>query len=501
MPTRHLLYLDASAMHCYQWNQGRVRLLERFPTNEAGFSAFARHVHKHRKALFSLLVDLVEEGFQHEVLPYVRGGDRDAMLTRKGNQAFFGSPLTTVISLGREATGRRDERLLFVALTRNALVEPWLEALRAAHAPLTGVYSPPLLLDRLIQRAARSMPHCLLVTFTPGGMRQTFFESGRLRFSRLAQSLDDIPIGLEDQCAAEILKTHSYLVGQRLIPRGSPLPVHILVDHEDFNRLRPALRDSEELRYEHIPIATLAEKIGLLDRPQGSNALTLLLHWMARTTHKAQLASDAERRYYSIWKLRQAIIGSGLALFAAAMLFAGKLWFEGQDMQAEASALALRARTQSAELTTLQQALPALPVSTDILRPAVETLDALRAQDTSPHAWLGHLSATLDAHPEVMLEAVDWRYRDAAPDTRIREGTFGRARLSLPESLAADRRAMVEAARDFIADLTPGTDGSARLTRMPVELQSDRAFRSSTQDSAPPGRPEFEVEFALGMRP
>ncbi|QID18792.1 hypothetical protein G3580_14885 [Nitrogeniibacter mangrovi] len=501
MPTRYLLYLDASAMHCFHWKQGRTRLMERFPTTEAGIGGFARFVQRHRTGLFSLMVDVMEEGFQHEVLPYVRGGDRDAMLKRKGSQAFFGTPLSTAVSLGRERGGRRDERFLFVALTRQALVEPWLQALRAAHAALTGVHSPPLVLDRLMQRLASDRPRCLLVCFTPGGMRQTFFESGRLRFSRLAQSLDDIPIGLEAQCAAEILKTHSYLVGQRLIPRNAPLTVHVLVNDADFKRLRPALADTDELRFEHLPIDVLARKLNLAETPRGSNALPILLGSMMRESGATQLADPGETRYYGIWKMRQAVVGTGLALFAAAMLFAGKVWFDGQSMAQERAGLAARTAAQQRQLAALQQALPPLPVSVDALRPAVETLESLRHEDASPARWLIHLSHALDLHRDVRLEQVDWRYRDAPPDTRVAPGAAGRARLSLPASLASDRRALIETAQAFVEDLSPGTDGSARMTRMPVQLQSDQALRGSSSDEVDTTRPEFEVEFALGARP
>jgi hypothetical protein len=500
MPARLLLYLDTSAMHCFAWRQGHVRLLDRFSVNEEGIGGFSRFVQAHRSALFSMLVDLMEEGFQHEVLPHVRGPDRAAMLERKGNQAFFGSPLTTAISLGREPAGRRDERLLFVSLTRNAAIEPWLAALRVANAPLTGIFSPPLLLDRLMQRTAADKPRCLLVNFTPGGMRQTYFDGGRLRFSRLAQSLDDIPIGLEDQCAAEILKTHSYLVGQRMIPRGTPLPVHVLVDHEDYNRLHPALRDSDELRYQHVPIGQIADRIGLLDRLQGSNALPVLLHWMARDTGGTQLASPAERRYYALWKIRQAILGTGLALFAATMLYAGKIWFDTQQMQSETEMLVAQIQTQNLELAGMRQILPDGSVSLEALRPAMETLERLRAQDTSPRAWLARLADSLDAFPGVMLEQVDWRYQEPAPGTRLIDGSSGRALLSLPREMAGDRRAQQEAARDFVADLAAG-NGNVRLIRMPVELGSDQAYRSSTEDQPDLARPQFEVEFSQGNRP
>lgn len=491
MPRRELLYLDASAMHCYAWKQGHLRLIERFAATEAGVGGFARHVQRRRKHLFSLLVDLMEEGFQHEVLPHVRGPDRTAMLKRKSEQAFFGSPMATAISLGRERGGRRDERFLLVALTRQALIDPWLDVLRAAQAPLCGVYSPPLLLDSLIQRTTPDQPRCLLVSFTPGGMRQTFFESGRLRFSRLAQSLDDIPIGLEEQCAAEILKTHSYLVGQRLTPRNAPLPVHVAVDDKDFRRLRPALRDSDDLRFHHVPVTTLATRVGAADAPSGSNALPVLLTWMARGHRGPQLATAPDTRYFGIWKMRQAVVGAGLALCFACLLYAGKLWVDGDQMATEAAQLRASADARSGELARLEQALPALSVPLAELRPAIETLAQIETQRATPGPWLAHLSEALERHPDIRLEGVNWHHSD----TDAAEAPIGEARLSLPASLATDRRAMLDAARAFLDDLSPGAN--ARLVRPPVNLASDQTFRNDTQTPAPDRRPTFEVAFSL----
>ena len=66
MPQRHLLYLDAAAMRCHRWQHGKVTERASFPTTDAGITGFARYVQQHASGLFTLLVDLVEEGFQSE---------------------------------------------------------------------------------------------------------------------------------------------------------------------------------------------------------------------------------------------------------------------------------------------------------------------------------------------------------------------------------------------------------------------------------------------------
>ena len=497
MPQRHLLYLDAAAMRCHRWQHGKVTERASFPTTDAGITGFARYVQQHASGLFTLLVDLVEEGFQSETLPFVRGADREAMLTRKRTQAFFGSPMNGALSLGRETAGRRDERFLFVALTRQAAIEPWLQVLRAANAPLTGVHSPALLIDRLVKRLGTDTPRCLLVSFAPGGMRQTFLDDGRLRFSRLAQSLHELPSVSPAQCAAEILKTHSYLTGQRLIPRGTRLPVHLLVDGSNFERLRRELIDTDELHYLHAPILALGHKIGLHGQGTDGSALPVLLHWMARSTATLQLAPPAERRYYRVWKARQAILGGALAAFAAALLFAAKVGFNSHQLDAETAQLQVTSAAQNAQLNHLMSSLPALPVPLAVLQPAMDTLDELRQQAASPRPWLAHLSAALDADPALTLREVHWRFRDDAPPAASSSGTVGQALIALPESIADDRRAMIERTQAFLAELSRPPGNAVRLTRRPVDLQSDRAFRSASQREETPARAEFEVSFGL----
>ena len=494
MQTRHLLYLDANSMRCFLWDQGRVSAHGQFSATDEGIAGFSRHVQQHAGDLYTLLVDLVEEGFHYETLPFVRGADRDAMIERKRGQVFFGSPLSGALSLGREAGGRRDERILFVALTRHAAVEPWLQALRAANAPLTGIHSPALLFDRLAQRLGVDVSRALVVSLAPGGMRQTFFHDGRLRFSRLSVGLHQSGAQLNAQCSAEILKTHSYLVGQRLISRGTRLPVYMLFDDAEYDAVHPALAAIDELEFRHAPLSALAAKIGLRGRTVGSSALPLMLHWMARESGLLQLAPPAERRYYRVWQARQAIHATGVLVLAGSLLFAGKLWFDAYELKERIDYLQTRAATQNAQLRMLLDARPELPVPLGALQPAMDMLETLRAQTTSPRPWLTHLAAALDAHPDIALLSVNWRLADATAERPA--AVLGEARLALPGELADDRRAQIEAAQRFVADLgrAPGRD--ARMTRMPVDIESDQVFSSSSDAPTTLRRPEFDIEFA-----
>ena len=91
--------------------------------------------------------------------------------------------------------------------------------------------------------------------------------------------------------------------------------------------------------------------------------------------------------------------------------------------------------------------------------------------------------------------SVSWRLVEATEQTPA-AAIAGEARLALPAELAKDRRAQIDAAQRLVADLQrpPGRD--ARMTRMPVDIESDQVFSSSTDNPGTRQRPEFDVEFA-----
>ncbi|KAA3651760.1 MAG: hypothetical protein DWQ11_13225 [Proteobacteria bacterium] len=498
MPTRHLLYLDANALHSFRWQHGSIVPAGHYPADDAGIRAFADAVRQTRGGLYTLLVDLVEEGFHADTLPSVRGPDRQAMLERKRSQTFFGTPLSGALSVGHDRSGRRhDERFLFVALTRPAIVDPWLQVLRTANAPLTGIHSVALLLDSLVQRLARPTERCLLVTLAPGGMRQTFIDHGHLRFSRLAPGLTEINADTAARCAGEILKTHSYLTGQRMLPRTGRLPIYLLCNAADYAQLAPALADTDDRSHHHVDLGDMADKIGLHAPPTGSTALPMLLHWMVRESGQLQLAPAPERRLFRLWQARQAIIGTGVALCAAALLFAAKLWFDADALDQQTQQLRVQNVALQAHLAQLQAELPPLPAPLADLRGALDTLATLQHNDPTPGPWLSHLSHALDAHPELTLEAIQWQAGAQSPGNGNEARAEGRAQLSLPPPMLAERRAMIATADSFLADLARPPGKAARVTRMPVELASDKAFRSTTTGAAPAAPPRLEVSYAV----
>ena len=64
-------------------------------------------------------------------------------IKRKFEQFYRNTPFRQATLLHRQEEGRRDDEMLFSALTNPQRISPWLDALLANHIPLVGIYSIP----------------------------------------------------------------------------------------------------------------------------------------------------------------------------------------------------------------------------------------------------------------------------------------------------------------------------------------------------------------------
>ncbi len=73
MPQIRLLHLDAAQLTAYRWNRARLEEEGRFPNEPLGYNAFGAYLQQRRSSTFHLLADAQEEGFAHELIPFVHG--------------------------------------------------------------------------------------------------------------------------------------------------------------------------------------------------------------------------------------------------------------------------------------------------------------------------------------------------------------------------------------------------------------------------------------------
>lgn len=515
MSLRHLLYLDSGGLASWFWQSGELSPGPRFEADDAGLASFSTWLEQSRGAHFTLVADCVEEGFQVDTTPHVVGPDRRALIARKQNQHFYGSPYATAISLGRERAGRRDERILFAALTRPALLDPWMERLRTADVVLTGITSPALLLQHVLRQQVRSHARLLVVTLTPAGLRQTLFEDGNLRFSRLATSAESHTAAWGAAIPFEVQKTYQYLVTQRVIARGTPIVTAVLAHEGDMAAVRNACVDSDVLRYVLVDPVERAQSLGLRRPPADSDSSTLLLHVAARENSAAQFAPARDRLAWRWWVARRIAVACGLVGMSAALLFASKTVFDTRALRQSIEEIGLDTQARHLRYERLLATLPKLPVSLDALQAGVGGFERFDHLALGPADSLVRLSRAIDRHPGIELKRLEWSLAAEALDrangarpaitatalnapsqTPVRDMLTLEA--TLPSSAGLSQREAVMAINALLDDIRREGAIEASIVRLPFEYTSDRTLRSSTGPREPESRFVLKASYPEG---
>jgi hypothetical protein len=513
MTAKRILLLDGPLLAAYHSSAGRIKAEAEFSHEPAGLEALAAYLKKYRSSIFYLLADIAEEGFQLEDLPYVQGGDRDALLQRRLSQYFYNTSLSTAISLGRAATGRRDEKLLFAALTRVDTFEPWLATLREAESILAGVYSVPLVLAGCGPQMVGESGLALLVSVTSGGVRQTFFDQGKLHFSRLSplatRSLDEIG----RTCANDSAKIFQYLVAQRQIPRGTTLRTLVLASPEQTPVLQDYCRSSSELNFEFIDIAAAAHQLGLRDVPVDSNADRLFMHCLATKTPSQQFAPTGDRRFHTLWRIRSALTNAAWIVLASCLLFAGKTGLDTYELREQTETTSVVTATDIQRYNTILEGLPKVDLTPDQLRALIGRVEALQKRTPAMEPLLVHLSQALNSSPRIELSRLTWKIVDsldtgAKASPTPQRGTSpapsvagGWATLEiqarLPLGLVADQRAQIELIESFAARLR-ASDTDVRILSRPFDIESDKPLKSAGEvgDLRAADVPKFSLRIA-----
>ena len=308
MSAKHLLYFTATEHYAYRWSRRALALEARFTADDAGAADFRTYLRDKRHALFYVVADVAGEDFHDDQIPYLRGGDRQAVIERRLAQRYRDTRLSAALSLGYVTGERRNERLLLASFTNTQQFTPWLDALTESGTKLAGVYSVPLVAPALAGRLGARGERAFVITANRAGLRQCFVEDGKLRFARLERIVNMAPEDLAAFVRSETMRLAQYLTTLRALPRDGP-PVQVLVvaptgQKAAFERIlvsdaRYAFRtfDLEE--------AVRATRAGRA--PEGALAECLYLDLTVRQRPREQFARREDRRGYVMWQLQRGI--------------------------------------------------------------------------------------------------------------------------------------------------------------------------------------------------
>ena len=496
-----------------------------FEADEEGLARFAGYLERFPRDVTCLVADVVED-FREEIVPHVFAWDRPALLRARAARAFPDARYVHSTRLEREAEGRRDDRVLFSAITRPEVLAPWLAPMARQGVPLAGICSPAMLTGPMLKAIGAEGGHVLVVSLqSGGGLRQTCFRRGRLRLSRLAAMPGLAPGGYGSHVLAEVERTRRYLGG--LHPAGDEgrLEVRVLSHGEPLDELRREMRRDAggDVRGECtlVDLAAVARKLGMRRWGGEPTADRLFVHVLAkRRAPPNHYAAPGETRRFSMLRARSFLNAASAGLVAGGCLLGGATFLEGVIAGGHARALAVQSTLYERRYREARAELPPSPAEPAELERVVSAARSLRSRRADPVDLFGLVSHALAGFPRVRLDSLSWRLGDDAQtldDGGSGEGGRRTAPASAgeepgrldPEALFpialvgariepfdGDHRAALDTIRGFAGTLAASPDVErVEVVKLPLDLDPERTL--SGEAGTPAGAAEFEIRVAL----
>ncbi|MEE9551964.1 MAG: hypothetical protein V3V89_02860, partial [Gammaproteobacteria bacterium] len=360
---RRAFFLSADKLAVYHWNKGKLGSSYLFDATKEGQEYFARYLKETPNNPAYFLVDIVEEGYRQDTIPHVYGADRKAIIDRKKSRLFRDTPYFYADMQGREEEGRRDDRILFMALTNPGILAPWQKLLDENKVPLAGIYSLPQLTRDILDIIPEPADHMLVVSQQSiSGLRQSFFYKQDLKISRLV----GLPrYGTEPYAPYiydEIEQIRRYLASLNLIPNEEPLDIYILADKEILNDLEKLYIATAMLRYHPIDINLLAHETCPSEDMKSPFCDRLLMHHLLKRRPANYYASATETRYFQMRNIRHMMLAASMFMFLGSLIWGGMNFMGGISYKQQALTAAKKFDFYNARYEIAREKLPKIPV-------------------------------------------------------------------------------------------------------------------------------------------
>ena len=514
--TRVLLLTGQQAV-IYHWRGRRLVEPMAFGADDAGLRAFAGYLEGDATTPLRILLDVVEEEFREESIPHVLFGDRDALVRTRTARLFRDARFAHAEFQGRETEGRRDDTVLFSAITRPDILVPWLTHIARYKVPLAGIHSLPLLSTALLKKIPVTEHYALLVSVqSTGGLRQSFFIDQKLKMSRLAV-MPRLTLG---QYAAYILaeaeRVRRYLNSLRLLTRELPLDIYLLAQGDVMDDLRQQVTETAAVRFHFVDLTALGNKLRVQPALQTPYADAIFSHLLTSGRAADHYGRAEDTRYFQMHRARAAMMAASALLLVGGIGWSGYRFVQGAITEEQTHTIARQAQFFGERLQRARASLPPAPADANEIRRAVRLARTLEGYRTSPLPVMALVSRALGEHPSVQLDAMDWKVamspeegftgastaRASAPPADVEPGTrFGIVALrGRVEPFDGDFRAALDTVSNFsdtLRDLAGVRDVQA--LSLPLDLSSERRLQGSLDNEQRVA--SFELRLVMDIPP
>lgn len=423
-----VFYFSGYRMTVFDWDGKHLFGSRDFQPDEQGFHDFEKLLNSSVSVPSRLLVDMIEEDFRRETIPHVNRFDRQALIKRQLSRHYREDDYVHAHLIGRTSVGRRDDQILMSALTNTGLLAPWLDRLQQYNVLLAGIWSLPLLSEKLIKPMRFDADHVLVVSRqVRSSLRNSYIHKGKLMISRQAKfdkemwDKEDFE-GVITNLERSTLEIYNFLVNQRMMGGDDHLRVFFLVKEEQIEQAATLVKRHDHIQYEFVSLESAYTQFGL-QGCEGHGSAALFSYLCTRKSafydHYAKNEQKASYHRHLMEKVVENVTQIGSLLFLTiAVLLALKGMELDLQQQNSARDYAMLESENEARFGDIRNEL----ANATYIEGAVKLVEQV-AEDAqqAPHEYFGVVSEVLSRQEfrNIELLEMDWQKYSAAEVQRI----------------------------------------------------------------------------------
>lgn len=412
-----VFYYSGYRLRVFHWDKNRYVASYAFNPGEEGLENFSKYLNSTENVPARILVDVIEEDFKKETVPHVGSKDRKAILRRNIERQYRGSKdyfFHRVIN--RESEGRRDDNLLVGVLTSPDILQPWMKVIEDAKIAIIGIWSLPLIAEKLIKKINSDDDNILLVSQqVPSNLRQSFFKKGEFQSSRSAVvNLEETP--LAEYISDEVEQTIRFLANQRYIGFDEKLAVHIICRHSDIDKIKKICQDSLLRSFTYHSLEELQQQAGCGDiTREYSNGLYSYI-CKKQIIPQGHYGPSSMFRYYYQYLTSKLLYASSFILAIASIIFMLSYIADARIMEQEIQVINQHAAAVEKEYQRKLQKLETKLAETEAMKSSVLLSEKIiKSRLVSPQNFMVDISRvfTLSGMNDTEITEINWRSTQA----------------------------------------------------------------------------------------
>lgn len=326
-----IFYFSGYRMTVFDW-EGKTLISSRdFQPDEDGYADFEYLLEQSVTMPAKLLVDMIEEDFRRETIPHVNVVDRQALIKRHLDRHYRDEDYVHAKVISRSKIGRKDDTILLSALTNTGLLAPWLDRLDEHNVRLAGIWSLPLLTEKLLGTLINDDENALIVSRQiRSALRNSYFRDGKMLLSRQAKFDKDMWDnehfdGVISNLERGSLEIYNFLINQRIMEAADHLNVYCILADDQLEEARKLSQSTSTIHYAFISLEQLFKQFGIQGCEEyGSDALFAYLCMKANSLSDHYARQEQKSTYYRYLLDKMitqvAEVGSLICITAAVLL-------------------------------------------------------------------------------------------------------------------------------------------------------------------------------------